>query len=163
MASSSLDASAKIYAGRVDAVHQETYKVLTGLGRSDSKPSKGGSEGNGVDEHGPVDMDENADLDGEEGDNDRKRKERKRVPNAKSVIVTQLNKIRSRVRAFDTFVSLLNVLLSKRWLMWIFSEMLNKDYCFADFKRIIIRFLGRSIISATGGSLRQWRHSRAST
>ncbi|KER34118.1 hypothetical protein T265_12417 [Opisthorchis viverrini] len=38
IASSSLDAGAKIYAGRVDAVHQETYQVLTGLGRSDKAP-----------------------------------------------------------------------------------------------------------------------------
>lgn len=33
LASSTIDASAKIYAGRVDAIHSETYKVLTGLGR----------------------------------------------------------------------------------------------------------------------------------
>lgn len=39
IASSSLDAGAKIYAGRVDAVHQETYQVLTGLGRS-GKPNR---------------------------------------------------------------------------------------------------------------------------
>ena len=37
MASSTLDASAKIYAGRVDAIHAETYKVLSGLGRSSDK------------------------------------------------------------------------------------------------------------------------------
>ncbi|GAA55795.1 condensin complex subunit 2 [Clonorchis sinensis] len=40
IASSSLDAGAKIYAGRVDAVHQETYQVLTGLGRSDKAPAE---------------------------------------------------------------------------------------------------------------------------
>lgn len=34
VASSTLDASAKIYAGRVDNIHSETYKVLTGLGSS---------------------------------------------------------------------------------------------------------------------------------
>ena len=38
VASTTLDASAKIYAGRVDAIHAETYKVLTGLGRSGDKP-----------------------------------------------------------------------------------------------------------------------------
>ena len=32
VASSTLDASAKIYAGRVDAIHSETYKMLSGLG-----------------------------------------------------------------------------------------------------------------------------------
>ena len=34
MASSTLDASAKIYAGRVDAVHSDMFKVLGGLGVS---------------------------------------------------------------------------------------------------------------------------------
>ena len=37
VASSTLDASAKIYAGRVDAVHTETYKMLSGLGRNNEK------------------------------------------------------------------------------------------------------------------------------
>ena len=41
VASSTLDASAKIYAGRVDAIHSETYKVLTGLGRGSDKHEKG--------------------------------------------------------------------------------------------------------------------------
>ena len=43
VASSTLDASAKIYAGRVDAIHSETYKVLTGLGRGADKQEKGWS------------------------------------------------------------------------------------------------------------------------
>ena len=33
MASSTLDASAKIYAGRVDSIYTDAYKVLTGFGR----------------------------------------------------------------------------------------------------------------------------------
>ena len=41
VASSTLDASTKIYAGRVDAVHSETYKVLTGLGRGVDKNAGG--------------------------------------------------------------------------------------------------------------------------
>ena len=32
VASSTLDASVKIYAGRVDHIHTHTYKVLSGLG-----------------------------------------------------------------------------------------------------------------------------------
>ncbi|XP_068277721.1 condensin complex subunit 2 [Nyctibius grandis] len=39
IAAGTLDASAKIYAVRVDAVHADTYKVLGGLGR-DSAPTK---------------------------------------------------------------------------------------------------------------------------
>lgn len=55
VASTTLDASAKIYAGRVDAIHAETYKVLSGLGRGadkqkhahddeDVEPLEGGDE-----------------------------------------------------------------------------------------------------------------------
>ena len=43
VASTTLDASAKIYAGRVDAIHAETYKVLSGLGRGADKQKQ--SEG----------------------------------------------------------------------------------------------------------------------
>lgn len=44
VASSTLDASTKIYAGRVDAVHSEAYKVLTGLGRGVDKNAGGDGE-----------------------------------------------------------------------------------------------------------------------
>ena len=40
LASSTLDASAKIYAGRVDAIHSEMYQVLGGLGRGASGSQK---------------------------------------------------------------------------------------------------------------------------
>lgn len=36
-ASCTLDASVKIYANRVDSIHKETYKVLGGLSRTESK------------------------------------------------------------------------------------------------------------------------------
>ncbi|XP_076436005.1 LOW QUALITY PROTEIN: condensin complex subunit 2-like [Babylonia areolata] len=52
VASSTLDASAKIYAGRVDFIHSETYKVLSGLGtgnkqeaQEDDAPADDGGEG----------------------------------------------------------------------------------------------------------------------
>ncbi|XP_074641722.1 condensin complex subunit 2-like [Tubulanus polymorphus] len=47
VASSTLDASAKIYAGRVDAIHSDTYKMLGGLGQKDSNNAEDG--GNEVD------------------------------------------------------------------------------------------------------------------
>ena len=37
VASCTLDASAKIYAGRVDAIHAETYKIMGGLGHGDKQ------------------------------------------------------------------------------------------------------------------------------
>ncbi|XP_063963241.1 condensin complex subunit 2-like [Lytechinus pictus] len=46
VASCTLDASAKIYAGRVDAIHAETYKMLGGLGHDrQNKQSEGDAEG----------------------------------------------------------------------------------------------------------------------
>uniref|UniRef100_A0A1I8HGJ5 Condensin complex subunit 2 n=1 Tax=Macrostomum lignano TaxID=282301 RepID=A0A1I8HGJ5_9PLAT len=50
LASSSLDAGAKIYAGRVDAVHREAYKVMAELGRS-SATAAGGVD-SGVEDEG---------------------------------------------------------------------------------------------------------------
>ncbi|PIK51360.1 putative condensin complex subunit 2, partial [Apostichopus japonicus] len=43
VASCTLDASTKIYAGRVDAIHSDTYKMLGGLGHGD-KQSKDGCD-----------------------------------------------------------------------------------------------------------------------
>ncbi|VDL94601.1 unnamed protein product [Schistocephalus solidus] len=98
MASSSLDASAKIYAGRVDAVHQETYKVLTGLGRSDSKKSPPTD----ADARDPDDEDDQ--LDNVDGDSKTKTKDKKRPATSKNVIVTSLSKIRAKVKASDADV-----------------------------------------------------------
>ncbi|VDK31638.1 unnamed protein product [Taenia asiatica] len=105
MASSSLDASAKIYAGRVDAVHQETYKVLTGLGRSDSKPTKASAADDDDGLRAPDGVNDSVDESGGGvAVNDRKRRERKRAPNSKPVIITTLSKIRSRIKAFEADV-----------------------------------------------------------
>jgi condensin complex subunit 2 len=43
-ASCTIDASVKIYASRVDSVHNETYKVLTGLSRADVQRQDEGEE-----------------------------------------------------------------------------------------------------------------------
>lgn len=101
MASSSLDASAKIYAYRVDAVHQEAYKVLTGLGRSDksSKVNKDAEDG----DRAPGASDDSTN-DAEDGVDTRKKKDKKRVPNSKKVIATSLAKIRSKVKGFEADV-----------------------------------------------------------
>ena len=37
MAGCTLDAGAKIYAGRVDSIYNDAYKMLGGLGRGDTK------------------------------------------------------------------------------------------------------------------------------
>ncbi|XP_009706644.1 PREDICTED: condensin complex subunit 2 [Cariama cristata] len=52
IAAGTLDASAKIYAVRVDAVHADTYKVLGGLGK-DSTPTKNTDNREGEDSPAP--------------------------------------------------------------------------------------------------------------
>ncbi|TPP55808.1 Condensin complex subunit 2 [Fasciola gigantica] len=88
IASSSLDAGAKIYAGRVDAVHQETYQVLTGLGRSDKlQPTADeDDENHGDDATEPIGSANIA-------------KDRKKTQVHRDIIQKQLNKIRSKVLA----------------------------------------------------------------
>ena len=41
VASSTLDASAKIYAGRVDSIYTDAFKVLTGFGRDNQNQNEG--------------------------------------------------------------------------------------------------------------------------
>ncbi|KAK7110884.1 condensin complex subunit 2-like [Littorina saxatilis] len=83
VASSTLDASAKIYAGRVDNIHSETYKVLSGLGTGGNK-----HEDHGQGDDGP----------GEEGDGEDDNKRKKRKTKSK-IIRTNLNTI--NVNKFD--------------------------------------------------------------
>ncbi|TNN19533.1 Condensin complex subunit 2 [Schistosoma japonicum] len=91
IASSSLDAGAKIYAGRVDAVHQETYQVLTGLGHS-GNPQNEENEGN-------------ADNVDDDGDNNNKipthskPEQKKKTAAHRDIIHKQLNKIRTKTLA----------------------------------------------------------------
>lgn len=46
VASCTLDASAKIYAGRVDSIHAQAYKMLGGLGRADNQEDENAVTGN---------------------------------------------------------------------------------------------------------------------
>ncbi|CAH8529133.1 unnamed protein product [Schistosoma rodhaini] len=90
IASSSLDAGAKIYAGRVDAVHQETYQVLTGLGRSGNPQNE--------------DNESNADNVDDDDDDDKthshsKPEQKKKTAAHRDIIHKQLNKIRIKTLA----------------------------------------------------------------
>ncbi|CAH8508229.1 unnamed protein product [Schistosoma bovis] len=87
IASSSLDAGAKIYAGRVDAVHQETYQVLTGLGRS-GNPQNGENESNA----------DNVDDD-DKTHSHSKPEQKKKTASHRDIIHKQLNKIRIKTLA----------------------------------------------------------------
>ncbi|VDP52252.1 unnamed protein product [Schistosoma mattheei] len=87
IASSSLDAGAKIYAGRVDAVHQETYQVLTGLGRSGNPQNE--------------ENDSNADNvdDDDKTHSHSKPEQKKKTASHRDIIHKQLNKIRIKTLA----------------------------------------------------------------
>ncbi|CAH8484469.1 unnamed protein product [Schistosoma turkestanicum] len=87
IASSSLDAGAKIYAGRVDAVHQETYQVLTGLGRS-GNPQNEENESNA----------DNVDDD-DKAHSHSKPEQKKKTAAHRDIIHKQLNKIRIKTLA----------------------------------------------------------------
>ncbi|XP_056148735.1 condensin complex subunit 2 [Lampris incognitus] len=81
VAAGTLDASTKIYAVRVDAVHADAYKVLGGLG-SETKP---------VAEHGPM---EEGDVEGSSaGELTTKQPKKKRPP--KKTVEQNLNNINS--------------------------------------------------------------------
>eukprot|EP00106_Octopus_bimaculoides_P000714 XP_014768156.1 PREDICTED: condensin complex subunit 2-like [Octopus bimaculoides] len=60
VAGTTLDASAKIYASRVDAIHSETYKVLSTLSRGNKKKKKDDGDENG-------ESDDNNDDDDDDG------------------------------------------------------------------------------------------------
>ncbi|CAH8840683.1 unnamed protein product [Trichobilharzia szidati] len=93
VASSSLDAGAKIYAGRVDAVHQETYQVLTGLGRSD-KSRNVEDKGDNDENNNSVNNDED-----DEAHAQSKPEQKKKVTAHRDIIHKQLNKIRIKTLA----------------------------------------------------------------
>lgn len=78
VASSTLDASAKIYAGRVDSIYNDIFKVLGGLGReAASKKGKGGEEGE----------DEGEGEEGGEGASGKKRKAKKLVAEGAKLMI----------------------------------------------------------------------------
>lgn len=90
VASTTLDASAKIYAGRVDAIHAETYKVLSGLGRTDKKKLAEGDDG---------EADDVAETgDGDEQKQDDKVKKKKKARKSKTV---ETNIKNLNVKKFD--------------------------------------------------------------
>lgn len=88
VASTTLDASAKIYAGRVDAIHSETYKVLSGLGCGQDK-SKHAEEDDG--EEGDMAVDEQAPENSERIRKKKKKKTTTVESNLKNITTSKLD------------------------------------------------------------------------
>ncbi|MBN3300195.1 CND2 protein, partial [Amia calva] len=81
VAAGTLDASTKIYAVRIDAVHTDAYRVLGGLG-SDAKPEEGREA-------------EAGEVDGEDPEADKKAVKKKKKPSNKKTVEQNLSNINS--------------------------------------------------------------------
>jgi hypothetical protein len=100
-----IDVGTKIYAARVDALHQNTYKMLSGLGSSSNSNQDGdgeGGSGDGGGIHGDGHMDHSGGLDGDDGDengatNKKAKAKRKRLKKS-SQIAENLDSISSKMR-----------------------------------------------------------------
>ena len=107
----------KIYAARVDALHQNTYKMLSGLGSSSSNSNQDGDGegGSGGGLHGDGHMDHSGALDGgddgdEAGATNKKAKAKRKRLKKSSQIAENLDSISSKMRDDFKDVSLLFVL-----------------------------------------------------
>nr|XP_006825955.1 PREDICTED: condensin complex subunit 2-like [Saccoglossus kowalevskii] len=116
VASCTLDASAKIYAGRVDSIHADAYKMLGGLGRDSDKRTEGDGPGVGDD-------DDDDDL--------QKKKKHKRM-RKKNTIETNLNNIKGNHLQMDFEVDPLFQQTSAEFDEGGTSGLLLNHLCFND-------------------------------
>ncbi|KAJ8317223.1 hypothetical protein KUTeg_005127 [Tegillarca granosa] len=126
VASTTLDASAKIYAGRVDAIYSETYKVLTGLGRSDKNKHEG-DEQEAVDGEVPEGQEENEEI---------KKKKRAKKSNT---IETNLKNIRQNKMDLEFEVDpLFKVMTASFDEGGTAGLLLNNLRCFDDSQELVL-------------------------
>ncbi|XP_021369102.1 condensin complex subunit 2-like isoform X2 [Mizuhopecten yessoensis] len=122
VASTTLDASAKIYAGRVDAIHTETYKVLSGLGRSSDKNKHGDDQ---------EAEDTNADPN-EQGTEDENKKKKKKA-RKKNTVEANIRNIDMKEKDFEAKADALFQIMSATFDEGgISSLLLNSLRCFDD-------------------------------
>ncbi|XP_033756730.1 condensin complex subunit 2-like isoform X2 [Pecten maximus] len=122
VASTTLDASAKIYAGRVDAIHTETYKVLSGLGRSSDKNKPGDNQDGD---------DTNADP-SEQGTEDEIKKKKKKM-RRKNTVEANIKNIDMKEKDFEAKADPLFQIMSATFDEGgISSLLLNSLRCFDD-------------------------------
>ncbi|KAK3797698.1 hypothetical protein RRG08_054716 [Elysia crispata] len=122
VASSTLDASVKIYAGRVDHIHTHTYKVLSGLG--------GGKTGNDAEAEG---------VDGEEETSEATMKTKKKKKGKAHTIETNLKNIN-----IDKFDLEFEVDPMFQMMSTAFDEggarglLLNRLHCFDSSQHLVL-------------------------
>jgi condensin complex subunit 2 len=97
-----IDAGTKIYAARVDALHHNTYQMLSGLGHSERDAEQGDDNFSNDNQNEMRNNSDNSDNeDGNEQGNKKNKKQRRRVKKS-SQIAENLDTITSKV--FDDFI-----------------------------------------------------------
>jgi condensin complex subunit 2 len=86
-----LDAAGKIYSCRVDSVHTETFRVVTGWSRTTQPQAEEKEMGVGEDEEKMADSDQDVEADDDEGKS--KKKERKKASACSSTLETNLDNL----------------------------------------------------------------------
>ncbi|KAL3863722.1 hypothetical protein ACJMK2_005465 [Sinanodonta woodiana] len=129
VASSTLDASAKIYAGRVDAIHAETFKVLSGLGRGSDKPKESDeAEGDeGQKEDGQTEQED-------EGSQKKKRKVRKSKTVETNLKNINVNKLDLAIEVDPTF-QLMSAAFDEGGTSGL---LMNNLRCFDDSQELVL-------------------------
>ncbi|KAK3590125.1 hypothetical protein CHS0354_041175 [Potamilus streckersoni] len=128
VASSTLDASAKIYAGRVDAIHAETFKVLSGLGRGSDKPKESDeAEGDEEQKEGQTEQDD-------EGSQKKKRKIRKSKTVETNLKNINVNKLDLAIEVDPTF-QLMSAAFDEGGTSGL---LMNNLRCFDDSQELVL-------------------------
>lgn len=93
-ASSTLDASVKIYTSRVDSVADDTGKLLNGLAESKSRKGRGGNTEEG----------EDGEEDGEDGEEGQKKRKRRAARGAESTLAASFEQLQAKKLEFELSV-----------------------------------------------------------
>lgn len=95
-----IDAGTKIYAARVDALHQNTYQMLSGLGHNDENGNNSGLNSTMLNTTGNLNnqnVNNAGENDDEENENKKKEKQKKRRVKKSSQIIENLDQITTKL------------------------------------------------------------------
>lgn len=93
-----IDVGSKIYAARVDALHQNTYKVLSGLNNQSAETGESGESASPDGVGGDNDADENADEDDPNGKKAKAAKKRRLKRSSHIVTADNIDSITLKMR-----------------------------------------------------------------
>ncbi|CAI9732690.1 condensin complex subunit 2-like [Octopus vulgaris] len=136
VAGTTLDASAKIYASRVDAIHSETYKVLSTLSCGNKKKKKGDGDENGESDDNNGDDDDDDDDDAGSGSLDVVKKKKKKKRN--TFIETNLQNINVEKLEIDFEMDPLFKSLTSSFAEGNSNLLLSAISCYTDCCDIVL-------------------------